>query len=246
MRMDLTDRTALVTGGTSGIGAAIARGLAKAGAHVIVTGIDAAAAASASDEGSGIVTRQLDVTDRQAIAVLFGDIAESRGGVDILVNNAGVVSYHDFLDLDPLEWDRMLAVNLTGAMLCAQHAGRQMSRRGGGRIINITSIAEQRPAPRRAHYCVSKAGLGMLTKSMALELGALGITVNAIGPGTIETYMTKVPLQDAGLKATIVSRTPLGRLGVPQDLVGAAVFLASDAASFITGQTIIVDGGQSL
>lgn len=251
MKIDLSGKVAVVTGASSGIGAAMARGLLEAGAKVAITYNAHAGEAetfvkTAADKGWTAAAYHLDVGDHTAVRRTFEQVADNQGGVDILINNAGIVSYHDFLDLNIAEWERMLRVNLTGAMLCAQQAARQMKSRGGGRIVNVSSIAAARPEPQRVHYCVSKAGLDMLTKSLALELAPLDITVNSIGPGTIETNLNRDRLSDNELRASILARTPAGRIGSPEDVAGLAILLVSDHARFITGQTIFVDGGRLL
>jgi NAD(P)-dependent dehydrogenase (short-subunit alcohol dehydrogenase family) len=253
MHIDLVGKKALVTGASSGIGCAIAGALADAGAFVTITHLlhQGAEAESVMREitargGAGSV-HELDVTDATGVQRLFETLEKEGNGVDILVNNAGIVTRCDLLDIGEADWDRMLEVNLKGALHCAQQAARNMIRRGcGGRIINISSISGRRPEPRRVHYCVSKSGLEMLTKGLALELARYGITANAIAPGTIETGLTKDALADQKLREAIIARTPLGRLGVPADLAGAAVFLASGQAGFVTGQILTIDGGQTL
>lgn len=252
MKIDLSGKTALVTGGSSGIGRAIAQSMLEAGARVIITYLSQAEegeafVAEARAGGQSAEAHALDVADGAAIRALFDGFERAGDGIDILVNNAGIVSYVDFLALEEADWDRMLDVNLKAAMLCAQLTARALVQRGaGGRIINISSISGRRAEPRRTHYCVSKAGLDMLTRGLALELAGHGITANAVAPGTVRTNMTEAALTDRERHDTIVSRTPMGRIGLPEDLAGIATFLASDQAAFLTGQVIYVDGGQLL
>ncbi|WP_425417703.1 SDR family NAD(P)-dependent oxidoreductase [Oricola indica] len=252
MLIDLSGKTVLVTGGSSGIGRAIAKSMLDAGARVFITYLSQANDAAgfvedARARGRSAEAFALDAGNTEAIRTLFAELDQEKGGVDILVNNAGIVSYVDFLTLEESEWDRMLNVNLKAAMLCAQLTAQSLVRRGkGGRIINISSISGQRAEPRRTHYCVSKAGMDMLTRGLALELASYGITANSVAPGTIRTNITETALSDPDRHDTIVSRTPMGRIGMPDDLAGIATFLASDHAAFITGQVIHVDGGQLL
>ena len=247
--MILAGRQALVTGGTSGIGQAIAAGLLDAGAHVAIAGIDsgavAEAAASLSHGNGRVSTSVADLSSPAQVADLASSVADELGGIDILVNNAGVRSVHSFLEHPRDDWEHTLAVNLTAPFLLSQAVAPHMIERGKGKILNITSIAAELAMTNRLAYNVSKAGLAMLTKSIALEMGKYGICCNAIAPGIVETSLNRHYFEDEDLAAAIVAATPVARWGQPSELVGAAVFLCSDAADFINGSTLLVDGGWS-
>jgi len=247
---DLSGKVAIVTGGRRGIGRGIALSLAQAGADVVVSDISLEDCQKVVGEVEGLGRRGLaikcDVTQKSEVDEMVKKTIEEFGKVDILVNNAGIVEFKPFLELTEEDWDKVLAVNLKGYFLCAQAAAREMVKKKWGRIINIASIASGQVGigyPQIAHYCASKGGIVALTEALALELSPLGINVNAIGPGVIETEMTKGMLSDEKTKQEILARLPKGRVGQPKDIGTAVVFLASDEADYVTGATLFVDGG---
>lgn len=249
----LQGRVALVTGAGAkrGIGRAIVLRMAQEGARVAAADIDFALAEEAAEAvrkaGGQAVAIRVDVAVAAEVQVMVKDIVAAFGQLDILVNNAGIAPIKAFLELDEATWDRTFAVNAKGVYLCAQAAARQMILQGtGGRIINLSSIGEVISSGGLIHYSATKAAVRNLTRGMTSELGRYGITVNAIGPGTIETdilnYLSREE-QDRR-RGQNLRKTPLGRLGQPGDIVGAAIFLASDEAAYVSGITLFVDGGQ--
>ncbi|NQW16061.1 MAG: SDR family oxidoreductase [Chloroflexi bacterium] len=246
-RFSLDGKIALVTGASQGIGRAIAIALAEAGATVVVSDLaEKSAPASAvceeiANSGGSAFRRELDVTNESQIAETFEGVVEAHGRLDILVNNSGIARHGPALDITPDDWDRVMNVNLRGMFFCAQAAARYIIDGGGGRIINIASQRAVSASANNAPYIASKAGAAGLTRALALEWVKHGITVNAIGPGPVETDMV------AGLgpeaEQAVISRSPIGRRLVPDDISGAAVFLASPAAASINGQLLMVDGG---
>ena len=244
MHTSLQGKVALVTGASSGIGKGTALELAEAGADVAINYYDDEAGARAVVDqivalGRRAVAVGCDVSKRSEVEAMFRRVIESFGQLHILVNNAGIQTWQSLLELAEADWDRVLATNLKGSFLCTQQAGRLMQ--GGGAIINIGSGCNKWPFRNLVDYTASKGGLEMLTKVSAVELGQYRIRVNCVAPGAIEVERTKKELADyAGMWSRV---TPLGRIGTPRDIGLAVVFLASDAAEFITGQTIWVDGG---
>ncbi len=250
--MLLDNKVAVVTGGANGIGYAIARRFLEEGARVVIADTDdeAGPRAVAALEGIGRIRYvECDVGERLDVRNLVASTVDGFGDIDVLVNNAAILVKADFLELDPEDFDRVLRVNLKGAFLCGQAVARHMVERikAGGRpgaIVNLSSVNAVFAIPDQVPYSVSKGGLSQLTKVMALSLAPHGIRVNAIGPGSIATEMLESVMNNPEVRTTILSRTPLGRIGEPREIAAIAAFLASDEASYITGQTIYADGGR--
>jgi NAD(P)-dependent dehydrogenase (short-subunit alcohol dehydrogenase family) len=247
---DLTNKVAIVTGARRGIGKGIALMLAQAGAKVVVSDIDEKECQKVVEEikkiGSDGLAIKCDVTNRKEVEEMVKKTIEKFGRIDILVNNAGIAPFKPFLEITEEEWDRVLAVNLKGYYLCAQAVAKEMIKRGWGRIINIASIAMGQVGfgfPNLTHYCASKGGIVAFTEALALELTPKGINVNAISPGVIATEMAKPVIEDEKIKQSILARIPKGRIGQPEDIAAAVVFLSSEEADYITGATLVVDGG---
>ncbi len=244
MRLDLSGRVAIVTGASRGIGRAIALTLAQAGAAV-VAGARGDHARAVTDEigaaGGRAIAVPLDVTDTAAVEAMVAKAASELGRVDILVNNAGITRDQLLLRLKRDDWDAVLATNLTGAFTCTQAVLKTMVRQRYGRIVTISSIVGQSGNAGQTNYAASKAGLIGFSKALALEVASRNITVNVVAPGLIETDMTKA-IADAAQKDWS-EKIPLGRLGTPDDIAAAVCFLASDAASYITGHVLAVNGG---
>jgi dehydrogenase/reductase SDR family member 4 len=245
---DLTGRRALVTGASRGIGLAIAEGLARRGAAVAITGrkADTLAEAAARLQTTGAEVRPLvcHQGDPAAVAELFDQLDAGQLTPDLAVINAAVNPVMGpLLETDLDAWQKILDVNLTGALVTAQHALRRMVARGKGAVLFVSSIAGIDPLPGLGAYGVSKAGLLALTRALAKEVGGRGVRVNALAPGLIETRFSAALFQDRAAYERLMAGVPLGRHGQPEDLVGAAVFLVSDASAYVTGQVLIVDGG---
>ena len=246
MNLSPESKVALVTGASKGVGKGIALELARAGAQVVVNYNRDGAGAEATvaeirDMGREAFSAQADVGVAADVDRMFAQALERFPRLDILVNNAGVQTWKPLLDLTEAEWDRTIDTNLKGCFLCTQRAARHMRERGRGRIVNIGSGCNRIAFPNLVDYTASKGGIEMFTKVAAVELGRYQITVNCVAPGAVEIERTKLEAGDyAGTWAKL---TPLGRVGQPADVARAVVFLASDAAEFITGQTIWVDGG---
>ena len=242
MKIDLVGRNALVTGSTRGIGRAIAESLAAAGARVAVVGRDQARAAEAAAAiGSGARGFAADVSDPASVVALVEAVEKEFGQIDILVNNAGLTRDNILFRLKDEDWDTVLDANLRGAFVAIRAVARGMIKRRWGRIINIASVVGITGNKGQANYAASKAGLIGLTKSVAKELGSRNVLVNAVAPGFIDTDMTAAMTPEA--RAGLTGQIPLERLGTPQDIAGVVTFLASDQAGYITGQTLVVDGG---
>jgi gluconate 5-dehydrogenase len=244
---DLGGKTALVTGGGSGLGLAMARGLAEAGARVVLNGrgtakLDAAAAAMKSD-GLQAETAVFDVTDSAAVNAGIADLIARFGAVDILVNNAGVQHRAPIEQFSDADWRRVMATNLDAPFFLARAVIPAMKARRAGKIINIASLMSMLARPTTVPYQASKGGIAMLTRGLAVELAPHGIQVNAIAPGFFATEMNAALTGNPEFSAWVEKRTPAGRWAAPEELAGAAVFLASSAAGFVTGQVLYVDGG---
>jgi gluconate 5-dehydrogenase len=239
---DLSGRRALVTGGSQGIGLALARGLAEAGASVLLNGRDLEKLAAAAAEIPGAGTLAFDVTDHAAAAAAV-DAAEAEGPIDILVNNAGLQHRAALDEFPPEDFQRLLDTNITGIFNVAQACARHMIPRGRGKIVNITSVNALLARATIAPYTATKGAVANLTKGMATDWARHGLNCNAIGPGYMRTPLNEALSSDPAFNDWLERRTPAGRWGSPEELVGACVFLASDAASFVNGQVIYVDGG---
>lgn len=248
--MKLKDRTALVTGAARGIGFAIAKRFIADGAKVVLSDVDEKVGAEAAKSlGANAHFIACDVGDAKAVDTLVKSTVAKFGALDILVNNAGIIHTADFLDIAESDFDRVLRVNLKGSFLCGQAAAKQMaaqakSGRKPGAIINMSSVNSVVAIPNQVPYSVSKGGIQQLTKVMALSLAPYGIRVNAIGPGSIATEILAGIANDKAAKKRLLSRTPLQRIGGPEEIAGVASFLASDDASYVTGETIFPDGGR--
>ena len=244
---DLSGRLALVSGGGSGLGLAIARGLAEAGARVVINGRTAAKldAAVASLRADGLLADAavFDVADPEAVRTGVGDLASRIGPVDILVNNAGVQHRAPIDEFTDADWRRVMGTNLDAPFYLARAVVPAMKSRRAGKIINIASIMSRLSRPTTVPYQVSKGGIAMLTRGLAVELAPHGIQVNAIAPGFFRTEMNEALTSNPEFDAWVKKRTPAGRWADPGELAGAAVYLASPAAAFVTGQILYVDGG---
>ena len=242
IQVDLSGKNALVTGSTRGIGRAIAETLAKSGARVAIVGRELQKAQQAATAvGNGAQGFACDVTDTAAVAKLIADVEAAFGSIDILVNNAGITRDNLVMRLKDDDWDSVQNANLRGAFAAIRAVSRGMMKRRSGRIINISSIIGIIGNKGQANYAASKAGLIALTKSVAKELGSRNILVNAVAPGFIETEMTAAMTPEA--RESLGKQIALETLGTPQDVAAAVAFLASDLATYITGQVLVVDGG---
>ncbi|MCM3568235.1 SDR family NAD(P)-dependent oxidoreductase [Neobacillus mesonae] len=244
---DLKNKTAIVTGGNRGLGRLMALSLAKNGANVAVVGRDEVRNTEVVNEiehlGRKAIGISADLTKIDSIQNMVSMVIEEFGMLDILVNNAGISETKFALEVTEEEWDRVMNLNVKSLFFCSQAAAKMMKSQGHGRIINIASVVGAVGDVGICAYTASKGAVINLTRSLALEWARYGITVNAIGPAYIETEMNQKELSNEKVKNKIISKTPLKRLGTPEELEGAVLLLASDASSFITGQTIYVDGG---
>ncbi len=247
---DLKGKAALVTGASRGIGRAMAIALAKAGSDLVLNARKPEALQETAREiqtlGRKAVIAAGDVSDEAQVDRFVKQAQQALGRIDILVNNAGIWEGTYFLRIPKSDWDKVLNINLTGAFLVAKAVGRVMLKQRSGKIINISSVLGFRGSPQAVAYCVAKGGVIQMTRVMAIELGPAGIQVNCLAPGLIATDMTREYVEDKEAMAQYLSRVPLRRYGQPEELGGAAVFLASKASDMMTGQVVVVDGGESL
>jgi NAD(P)-dependent dehydrogenase (short-subunit alcohol dehydrogenase family) len=246
-KLELDGRTAIVVGGTSGIGRAIAHGLAEAGADIVCTSRRAEQVDAAATEIEGLGRRTIrcasDVADRASLENLLSETRSALGKVDILVNSAGITKRTPSLEVAEEEWNSILETNVTGTLRTCQVFGRHMIENGYGRIINIASLSTFVSLFEVAAYAASKAAVASLTKSLAIEWAKSGVNVNAIAPGVFRTALNEKLLDETPRGQEFLLRTPMGRFGKVEELAGAAVFLAKEAASFVTGEVLVVDGG---
>jgi len=247
---DLKEKVAIVTGARRGMGRTHALALAKAGAKVVVSDISLEDCQKVCQEiekkGGEAMAIKCDVSKKEEVEEMIRKTVEKFGKVDILVNNAGIAQFKPFLELTEEEWDRTLGINLKGYFLCAQAAAKEMAKQKSGAIINIASVAMGQQGvgmQNIAHYCASKGGIVAMTEALAVELAPFGIRVNAISPGMIETPMIDPVKQDPKMMEAMLAKVPLGRVGKPEEVSNLVLFLASDASSYMTGSTVVIDGG---
>jgi NAD(P)-dependent dehydrogenase (short-subunit alcohol dehydrogenase family) len=246
--MRLSGKVAIVTGGAAGIGKGVALRLAEEGADIVIADIDKAAAQETATKIEALGRRtlivQVDISRKEQIEAMVAEASE-LGRIDILVNNAGIEYITPLLEVSEAEWDRTLTINLKGMFLCSQAVARVMiADQGGGKIVNLGSVAAVTPPKREPHYAASKGGVHALTKQLALELAEYRINVNAVAPGSIRNGLsTRHSLADAERAEQVRQSIPWGRVGTPQDVANAVLFLASDEADYITGVVLPVDGG---
>lgn len=244
---DLNGRTALVTGSSQGLGLALARGLAQAGAAIVLNGRDAQKLTAAADvlraEGARVATAAFDVTDGAAAQQAIEKLEREFAPLDILINNAGIQRRAPLAEMTEEQWRAVIDTNLTSAFLVCRAVAPRMIARGSGKIINICSVMIEVSRPTIANYAAAKGGLKMLTRAMAVEWAKHGLQCNGIAPGYFVTELNKALVENVEFNQWICGRTPAGRWGQPHELVGAAVFLASRASDFVNGQILTVDGG---
>jgi gluconate 5-dehydrogenase len=242
---DLTGRLALVTGSSQGIGLALAKGLAEAGARVVLNGRDGAKLEAARAAVPGAMAAAFDVTDAAAVEAGIAAIEAAHGPLSILVANAGINLRAPSTDMPPETWRRVMDVNLDGVWYCCQAAGKRMVARGGGKIITVCSVQSELGRPTIAPYAASKGALRMLTRTLCAEWAKHGVNVNGLAPGYYDTELTSALVQDAAFTDWLCKRVPAGRWARVEELVGATVFLAAPASDFVHGQLLFVDGGMT-
>ncbi|HEY7815534.1 MAG TPA: SDR family oxidoreductase [Nakamurella sp.] len=245
---DISGRIALITGSSRGIGKALAQGLAEAGAVVVLNARNAETLTRTADQireatGAIVHERPFDVTDPASVAAGIADIEDTVGPLAICVNNAGMQKRAPIVDFTDDDWNALLATNITSAFLVGREAARRMTPRGAGKIINIASLQSEVSRPGIAPYAATKGAIKMLTRGMCGDLAGSGICVNAIGPGYFETELTAALVADETFSSWVRGRTPAGRWGKVEDLVGTLIYLSSDASAFVNGQIVYVDGG---
>lgn len=244
---DLSGKTALVTGSSRGLGRAFAKGLAQAGARVVLNGVNPQRLEEAAKEmqaqGYDVLTAAFDVADEMAIKAAFDQFDADGVAIDILVNNAGIQFRKPMLELETADWQRVIDINLTAAFVVGREAAKRMATRGHGKIVNIGSLTSELARATVAPYTVAKGGIKMLTKAMAAEWGEAGIQANAIGPGYMVTDMNEALINNPDFDAWVKGRTPMRRWGLPEELAGTCIYLASNASNYVSGQIIYADGG---
>jgi gluconate 5-dehydrogenase len=249
---DLQGKTVLITGSTRGIGYGLADGLAAAGADIVINGTtqggveQAVAELSANHPERSVTGRAFDITDEGSVLDSVASLESEGGGIDVLINNAAIQHRQPLIDLPVADWRRVIELDLTGAFVVGRAVARGMLARSAGKIINICSIQTDLARPTIAPYTAAKGGLRNLTRAMTSEWASQGLQINGIAPGYIRTEMTQALVDDPVFNAWVVARTPSARWGEVQDLVGPTVWLASDAAAYVNGQVIFIDGGMSV
>ncbi|MHB1404034.1 MAG: SDR family NAD(P)-dependent oxidoreductase [Desulfitobacteriaceae bacterium] len=247
---DISGKIALITGGGGTLGTTIANGLATVGVNMVVADVNLESAQKTCDlisaHGTRVLPIQVDVTDPASVNSMVDSVLNEFGKIDILLNHAGINIRKPAIEYTPEEWEKVLAVNLTGMFHCAQAVGKVMLKQGKGRIVNTASTLASVSQPLQAVYASSKGGIVQLTKVLAEEWAPYGVNVNAIGPGYFETELTKKYLSDPAVSDTLLSKIPMKRFGQPDELVGTIIFLSSEASAYVTGHTVYIDGGRLL
>lgn len=243
--ISVQDLRVLITGSTRGIGRALAQAFATEGAHVIVTGRDSAtAASSAAEMGMGVEGLGLDVADEASVMALAAEVKQRWGRIDVLINNAGIdPHYADLRDTPTSLWQQIRQTNLDGVFFCCKYLAAPMAERGTGCVINVSSVAGSTALRKQLPYCASKGGVDQITRALAVDWAPAGVRVNGIAYGFIETELTTGMREHPHIAPRLLARTPMGRFGKIDEVAGAALFLASPSASYITGHTLMVDGG---